>query len=104
MDCIICNVDHKIINLTDCVEQENIFFTLKRLTSYYYKFWKLYLYLTILSRIDLPATIYEKNGSIFWDYDSLNHGRTKGEGDSANAGKTNVGGGVIEYGGINLCL
>ena len=64
MDCIICNVDHEIIKLTDCVKQENIFCTLKRLTSYYYKFWKLYLYLTIFSMIDLPAT-YTKKMEVF---------------------------------------
>ena len=92
MDCIICNVDHEIIKFTDCVEQENIFFTLKRLTSYYYKFWKLYLYLTILSMIDLPATYTKKMEVLSGNVIIWIIGVQKGRGNSANAGKTNGGG------------
>ena len=45
-----------------------------------------------------------ETGSIIWEYDSLNHGRTKGEGGLSQYRQNKWGGGVKEYGGIGLCL
>ena len=46
-----------------------------------------------------------KNGSIILSYDSLNHWRTKGERGLGQCRQIKwEGGGVREYGGIDLCL